>query len=472
MAAVTVQVPELPRRTTRLLSGSARQGLAPAMDVDKELKGRRDRATPVGSRAMVSELQRIVDSVASRVGRPALIEDRRQRVVVYSEQTEPMDEVRRRSILRRQTTPEVIAFFRRAGVLTAREPIRTPACPEMSILPRVCVPIWHGDLLLGFIWFIDNDHGMGDGDLAAVSTTTTDLALALYRENLLGELASLRETEAIRLLLADEPDARRHGATTLLEDGTLAGEGRTAAIVAQLTPGPGAPLDELSRLALEQALVATRWWIGPRRAAHLVRYDHGVLLVRGEHQPGRPSLQAVAEHLDGAMRPAIQGLPAVADVVVGVGQPRAELTEVRASYDEAVLAARVAGQLPDVGPVALWSELGIYRVLAQLTGGERRDAGVHPGLDRLFADPTHRPLLETLETYLDLAGNAHATADRMNLHRTSLYYRLQRVEQLAGTDLKNGNERLCLHLALKLARLTGRYRTSGSPPAGAASPAP
>jgi hypothetical protein len=35
-----------------------------------------------------------------------------------------------------------------------------------------------------------------------------------------------------------------------------------------------------------------------------------------------------------------------------------------------------------------------------------------------------------------------------------LYYRLQRVEQLAGTDLKDGHERLCLHLALKLARLS------------------
>jgi len=55
----------------------------------------------------------------------------------------------------------------------------------------------------------------------------------------------------------------------------------------------------------------------------------------------------------------------------------------------------------------------------------------------------------------DSEGNAHATAERLQLHRTTLYYRLQRVEQLAGTDLKDGHERLCLHLALKLARLTG-----------------
>jgi DNA-binding PucR family transcriptional regulator len=63
-----------------------------------------------------------------------------------------------------------------------------------------------------------------------------------------------------------------------------------------------------------------------------------------------------------------------------------------------------------------------------------------------------------------LAGNAHATAARLNLHRTSLYYRLQRIETLARTDLRNGTERLCLHLALKLARLSGRYRPAGTFP--------
>ncbi|MEK8106315.1 hypothetical protein NKG94_15970 [Micromonospora sp. M12] len=81
---------------------------------------------------MHGELQRIVDAVAARVGRPALIEDRRQRVVAYSEHDGPMDDVRRTSILRRQTTPEVIAWFRGMGVLTAYAPVRTPPAPSWT----------------------------------------------------------------------------------------------------------------------------------------------------------------------------------------------------------------------------------------------------------------------------------------------------------------------------------------------------
>ncbi|MBF8187026.1 helix-turn-helix domain-containing protein [Nonomuraea sp. K274] len=392
--------------------------------------------------------------MASRVGRPAVIEDHRQRVVAYSEQLEPMDEVRRLSILRRQTTPEVIAFFRKVGIMQARGPIRTPACDELRMLPRVCVPIRHGDMLLGFVWVIDADQSMTDDEIAAVSTTTTDLALALYRENLAGELASQRETEAIRLLLADERDARRHGAMTLLEGGLLAGDDvPTTAVVARLILRPNVRLDDLARIALEQALIASRRWTGPREAVHLVRYDHGVLLVHD--RLGAAASRAVAEHLNDVLQTTIRGLSSVAGAVVGVGRPRADLSEIRASYDEAALAAQVAVQLPAAGPVASWSQLGIYRVLSQLSSEVLSHAGVHPGLEKLIEDPASRPLLETLETYLDLAGNAHATAVQMNLHRTSVYYRLQRVEQLAGTNLRNGNERLSLHMALKLARLAG-----------------
>ena len=85
---------------------------------------------------------------------------------------------------------------------------------------------------------------------------------------------------------------------------------------------------------------------------------------------------------------------------------------------------------------------------------------VHPGLEALLDLPGAAPLLHTLETYLELAGSAQATAEALHLHRTSLYYRLQRVEVLAGTDLKDGTERLALHLALKVARAAGRLAGS------------
>ncbi|GIG88477.1 PucR family transcriptional regulator [Plantactinospora endophytica] len=407
---------------------------------------------------MHAELQRIVDAVAARVGRPALIEDRRQRVVVYSEHTGLMDDVRRTSILRRHTTPEVISWFHDVGIMKARTPVRTPACPELDLLPRLCVPITHHDLLLGFVWFIDADGGMTDGDIETVTRAMSDLSLALYRENLLGELASQREAEAARALLVDSPEIRTEAVRSLLAEGVVAADGSANAVVAQLVPARGQVLDEVARIALEQMLVATRRWVGIREALHLIRHDQGVLLICGGQGAGRPSAEATAKHLSDALHKATRSLPSVARVVVGIGEPRSRLADVVHAYDEALQSARVGGQLSALGPIISWSNLGIYRMLSRMNGQHLDVAGVHPGLDRLLRDDSNQVLLETLEAYLDLAGNAHATAEQLRLHRTTLYYRLHRVEQLAETDLKDGNERLCLHLALKLGRLTGHYR--------------
>ncbi|MGW5669966.1 PucR family transcriptional regulator [Micromonospora sp. NPDC003776] len=407
---------------------------------------------------MRMELQRIVDRIAARVKRPALIEDRRQRVVVYSAHTGVIDAVRRSSILSRHTTPDVIAWARENGIMGARQPVRTPACPELDLLPRVCVPIRHQDLLLGFVWFIDEAEGMSDEDISAVTEAMPDLSLALYRENLLGELTSQREAEATRTLLVESPEARCEAVRSLLTDGVLARDGEVTALVGHLAVTSGEVLDDAARVALEHALVATRQWVGSRETLHLVRHDHGVLLLCGGRSTGRVAAEDAAAHLGAALRGATRGLASVARTVLGVGERRHRLYDSVLSYQEAFQAARVAVQLPALGPIVSWSDLGIYRLLSGVDARHLDAARVHPGLGGLLGDETHQVLLETLEAYLDLAGNAHATAERLRLHRTTLYYRLQRVEQLAGTDLKDGNERLCLHLALKLGRLTGQYQ--------------
>jgi hypothetical protein len=405
---------------------------------------------------MRDELQLLVDRIADRVGRPALIEDRRQRVVCYSAQAEPLDEVRRSSILRRSTTPEVIAFFARFDITRARQPVRTPAEPALGLLPRVCVPVWHSDLLLGFVWFVDSPS-LTPQEVSRALELSNDLALALYRVNLLGELTARREADAVRGLLADDPEVRARAATMIVGDDMLDSDGPVVALVAQGS----------DPAALEQALVATRRYCGHRYAVHLLRPEHGLLLLRtGSPSAGSVSASDAARHLAGQVAGA-----------VGVGDPSTGLADVRESVAQAEQALRLAllpglspgsfpgrirdlggilGQdftdIPDppgtAGRVAMWSQLGVYRILAA-AGLSAED--LHPGLRRLSGTPE---LAATLEAYLDLAGDAAATATRLRIHRTTLYYRLNRAAELAGADLRDGLQRLQLHLALKAAHLT------------------
>ena len=98
----------------------------------------------------------------------------------------------------------------------------------------------------------------------------------------------------------------------------------------------------------------------------------------------------------------------------------------------------------------------MYRTLAQLPAGAEAAASLDPRLATLL-DQADGPVITTLETYLDLAGDAKASAERLSLHRGTLYYRLQKAERIAGVDLRSGSDRLALHLGFKLARLIGLY---------------
>lgn len=133
---------------------------------------------------------------------------------------------------------------------------------------------------------------------------------------------------------------------------------------------------------------------------------------------------------------------------IGVGISAAATAGDQATHElagQALTAARLAADDPAVGSPASWEELGLYVGLG-------RSAAGHDPLAPLDEAPSSVMLLETLETFLDLAGDARATAERLRLHRSSLYYRLERVTAALDRDLGDGLVRLDLHLALKRRR--------------------
>jgi DNA-binding PucR family transcriptional regulator len=52
---------------------------------------------------------------------------------------------------------------------------------------------------------------------------------------------------------------------------------------------------------------------------------------------------------------------------------------------------------------------------------------------------------------LDLGGDVAAAAQALHVHRTTLYYRMDRIRELTGVDLRTGAARIDLQLALWLA---------------------
>ena len=114
-----------------------------------------------------------------------------------------------------------------------------------------------------------------------------------------------------------------------------------------------------------------------------------------------------------------------------------DLAAARESYREARDALAIAERVERFGRIAIWDELGAYRTLARFPL-DALDSALHPGLLTLLGDPANAPLVDTLEVYLDLAGDAKAAAEALTLHRATLYYRLNRIEEITGARLEDG----------------------------------
>jgi sugar diacid utilization regulator len=141
--------------------------------------------------------------------------------------------------------------------------------------------------------------------------------------------------------------------------------------------------------------------------------------------------------------------------IIGVGGARALLTEIRDSYREARAAVRVGTCLPDLGRIIAWSRLGAYRTITMLVGASDPAPMLPEGLLRLLVAHDAPMLVGTLEAYLEHAGDARAAAAAECVHRSTLYHRLRRIEEIAGVELRVGDDRLEMHLAVRLWRLAG-----------------
>lgn len=387
-----------------------------------------------GSFKNVGDYQELVDEISELLGAPATLENRDFELIAfgaYDDEGEldasALDPVRTRSILTRRSTAAVRAWFEGFGITRATGPVRIPPTPEAGVYRgRICLPVRHRGVVLGYVWLLEDDPGPTEPQLTAAMAVTGRIGALLADEAQHG--ADL--TRELRAVLTAERGWQRDMAVAALRTALGArGEGPHAVVC--VAPWPSAdPDDAPSARAVPHttALCTVPWGTTGQSLAALVRLR---------------SADVTAPALSTANRLLREGARAA-----GLSEPRTGLAELGTSWQEASAAARAALAEPRLGPVAEWARIGPYRLLTALPPDAAHDPAVAPLLS-----PAHHELARTAEVYLDRAGQAGRTAAELGIHRQTLYYRLSRVEQLTGLDLDDGEDRLLLHMALKGARL-------------------
>ncbi|MFC5701091.1 PucR family transcriptional regulator [Cohnella faecalis] len=108
------------------------------------------------------------------------------------------------------------------------------------------------------------------------------------------------------------------------------------------------------------------------------------------------------------------------------------------------------------GDTVTYDRLGVYSLLYLIPMGEEREQFL-----RRFAFPLQQAdrkgggrLVETLEMFFRCNGNIKLTSERLYAHYNTIVYRLEKIESILGVTLDDPEDRLQLHLALKLGQIT------------------
>jgi hypothetical protein len=200
-----------------------------------------------------SDYQELVDDISELLGAPATLENRDFELLAFGTydsegelDASALDPVRTRSILTRRSTSAVRAWFEGFGITRATGPVRIPPTPEAGVYRgRICLPVRHRSVVLGYVWLLDDDPGPSAEQLAAAMEVTDRIGALLADDAQAG--ADL--TRELRTVLTAERGWQRDMAVAALRTALGArGEGphrqrRQAALVGEadrLVDHPGA----------------------------------------------------------------------------------------------------------------------------------------------------------------------------------------------------------------------------------------
>ncbi|MGD6741912.1 PucR family transcriptional regulator [Streptomyces sp. BH106] len=386
-------------------------------------------------------IKSMVDELAERLGRSVVVNDPLVRQMYASRHFNDEDPARVRAVLHHEPGIGVAEYILGLGVDRWQQSGRVPAEPGLELFLRLCVPLRAQGEFLGMLMVIDADESLTASEVRDIETTAAALAAQLSvmtTDHRLDERASV-----VRRLLSPSAADRESAAEQL----SLWGFRNRPHVVVTLVE-VSSPLHNEAQLKL-----ALRTAQGQVESASKIR---GMGAVSGQRAdfvqqwlspPDPGQLQDQGGRLRDTL---VRALGASARCVVGIGSAVGGTTEALLSRRQAHIALRAARCLDWTNGIGVWDELGEYAPLLCISDELPPGTRAERALQAIEAHETGFKLCETLAVYLDEAGNVTRAAKALNLHRTSLYYRLKQIQEITGMDLDSGTDRLALHLQLRL----------------------
>ncbi len=389
----------------------------------------------------LEDLAGVAESLAEMLGGHVIIEDAKFRVLAYSSSTGQVDRGRDIAILGRRIPEDWLRHLESLGVidtLLGTDEVVTVDDGPFEARRRLLCSIRAERFLLGVLWVAEGDTPLPADIHGRMTAAARTAAPFLLRHQEAGFHRRAAQDRQMRLLL----DQGTIPHSTAEEYGLAPASGYT---VLGLRAAPDALLTNLDRNRTVESVgmycQSYRWRGATTTIGHTVycvlAHDattsevrvHDFAAAVGEHVRRALLGRGVQVSLSRPVR-SLPDIPAArwqVDQVLETCSPGDHLTVTR--FDDAL--ARIA--------------------LAQVGQFVAANGIEYPKLDRLRAEDqsSGSDYIATVAAYLSMFGNVVAAARRLNIHVTTLRYRLKRIQSISGLDFDDPSERLLCELLLR-----------------------
>jgi GAF domain-containing protein/sugar diacid utilization regulator len=148
---------------------------------------------------------------------------------------------------------------------------------------------------------------------------------------------------------------------------------------------------------------------------------------------------------------------------IGIGNTCQHISDYRRGFAEANEALQMGQNLRDTKGnehkrtpiITHFNDLGVYRYLYKIAHMDDLRDVYQDQVARIdnYDRRKNTDLLDTLEIYLECAGNLTKTSERLFVHRNTLIQRLERLQSLCDIDLQERGNWLTLQVAIKVYKL-------------------
>ncbi len=390
-------------------------------------------------------MSELANAMARLTNKSVVVQDKRLRILYSTVQPQFVGSWEEVEVFLRKLDNLPIEFQDRHRVSEADNAVQMQSLPTPS-LARLVAPIITNDVGRGYLSIIGYDNDLDDVDTLVTEHGAAACALEMAKAKAISETEKrLRGTFLDRLLIGDvsQQEANRQGERFDHDMSQV-----HISIVLSWQPNDKSipsmrRLETVTNTVVNNQRAKALIWLREREQEILVFHatdstdpiDHSTRLAR-----------AIAEEMH---RQYPQN-----KIAIGLGQPARDISAWRSSYRDAVQALELAVRLQTDSPLYI-GDLGVYQLILSLQDRDKLMQFADKTLGALteYDHKNNADLIKTLEAFFHCHGNLSQTADMLIVHRNTLLYRMNRINEIAAIDLDRPETRLALHLALTVRRL-------------------